>query len=162
MTFAVCVCGIAVEAWTICMSPDDRVVAGGSHKGVINIWSVENRSAVTSFETQSSFLTSVAFVSWDCHEYVIFVFARSNLIHFDRPAPVAGRHQARRRRHRRHCARVRPGDATTAPPAGRCETNLQHDARARSDPCSLFSSPPHADPVDPIFARWQEDIHWLG
>lgn len=32
-----------LEAWTACMSPDDNVIAAGSHTGAINFYSVERK-----------------------------------------------------------------------------------------------------------------------
>lgn len=50
-----------LEAWTISVSPNDLFVAGGSHAGSLNVWSVQEKSKVYTFETGSKFITDTSF-----------------------------------------------------------------------------------------------------
>lgn len=49
------------DAWTVSISPDNTLVAGGSHNGSINIWSVEERILLNSIEGDSKFILDIAF-----------------------------------------------------------------------------------------------------
>ena len=49
-----------VEAWTVSLSPDGRLVASGSQGGNINLWNVEGGEKQHTFETGGKFAMSVA------------------------------------------------------------------------------------------------------
>jgi WD repeat-containing protein 61 len=50
-----------LEAWTLCISPDDEVIASGTGRGTINIWSCENKAKVTSLNTSGKFVLNSCF-----------------------------------------------------------------------------------------------------
>lgn len=51
-----------LEAWTICLSPTDDVLVSGTHKGSVNVWSMqEGHEKVASLETNNKFILSTAF-----------------------------------------------------------------------------------------------------
>ena len=52
-----------VDAWTVCYSPDSKLVATGSHSGKINLYSVETGALQTKLDTTGKFTLSIAFVS---------------------------------------------------------------------------------------------------
>lgn len=50
------------EAWSLCLSPGDDVLASGNSRGVVNIWSMqEGHEKVASLATHNKFVTSTAF-----------------------------------------------------------------------------------------------------
>lgn len=50
------------EAWSICLSPGDDVLASGNSRGAINIWSMQDgHEKVASLETNNKFIMSTAF-----------------------------------------------------------------------------------------------------
>lgn len=50
------------EAWAVCLSPGDDVLASGNSRGAINIWSMqEGHERVASFETNNKFIMSTCF-----------------------------------------------------------------------------------------------------
>lgn len=52
-----------VDAWTVCYSPDSKLVATGSHSGKINLYNVESGSITNKLDTTGKFTLSIAFVS---------------------------------------------------------------------------------------------------
>lgn len=51
-----------LEAWGICLSPADDFIASGTHKGKVNIWSIqEGHEKVAQLETHNQFILSTAF-----------------------------------------------------------------------------------------------------
>jgi WD repeat-containing protein 61 len=51
-----------LEAWNICLSPTDDVLVSGTHKGFVNIWSMqEGHEKVATLETNNKFILSTAF-----------------------------------------------------------------------------------------------------
>ena len=50
-----------LEAWTVSSSRDDKLIAGGSHSGSINVWRVEDGKISTVFETGNKLITDVSF-----------------------------------------------------------------------------------------------------
>ncbi len=51
-----------LEAWSICLSPGDDVVASGNNRGEINIWSMQDgHEKVATLETKNKFILSTAF-----------------------------------------------------------------------------------------------------
>ena len=50
-----------LEAWTICLSPAEDVVFSGTHRGSINIWSMESHhEKMSSLDTHNKFILSTA------------------------------------------------------------------------------------------------------
>lgn len=49
------------EAWTVAVSPSGDVIASGTHRGAVNIWSVSDCARVISLETGCGFIMSSAF-----------------------------------------------------------------------------------------------------
>ena len=52
-----------MEAYSICLSPGDDVVAAGTQTGKVNIWSMENNENVLTLDTKSKFVLSTKFSS---------------------------------------------------------------------------------------------------
>ena len=52
-----------VDAWTICFSPDARLLASGSHTGKINLYGVESGKKESALDTRGKFTLSIAYVS---------------------------------------------------------------------------------------------------
>jgi WD repeat-containing protein 61 len=52
-----------LEAYSICLSPGDDVVAAGTQAGKVNIWSMENNESVLTLDTKSKFVLSTKFSS---------------------------------------------------------------------------------------------------
>ena len=52
-----------VDAWTICFSPDSRLLASGSHTGKINLFGVESGKKESALDTRGKFTLSIAYVS---------------------------------------------------------------------------------------------------
>jgi WD repeat-containing protein 61 len=51
-----------LEAWTVCLSPNDDVLVSGTQKGSVNIWSMqEGHEKVATLETHNKFILSSAF-----------------------------------------------------------------------------------------------------
>lgn len=51
-----------VECWTLTISPDSRLLASGTQRGSINMWSIETKAKVTHIEeTTQNFVMDVAF-----------------------------------------------------------------------------------------------------
>lgn len=51
-----------LEAWTISISPGDDILAAGTYKGDVNIWSMQDdHEKLTTLSTQSKFIVSLAF-----------------------------------------------------------------------------------------------------
>lgn len=51
-----------LEAWTVCLSPTDDVLVSGTHRGSVNVWSMqEGHEKVASLETNNRFILSTAF-----------------------------------------------------------------------------------------------------
>ena len=51
-----------LEAWTVCLSPTDDVLVSGTHRGSVNVWSMqEGHEKVASLETNNKFILSTAF-----------------------------------------------------------------------------------------------------
>ena len=51
-----------LEAWTVCLSPLDDVLVSGTHRGSVNVWSMqEGHEKVASLETNNKFILSTAF-----------------------------------------------------------------------------------------------------
>jgi WD repeat-containing protein 61 len=51
-----------LEAWTVCVSPDDGVLVSGTHKGSVNIWSMQpGHEKIATLETHNKFILSAAF-----------------------------------------------------------------------------------------------------
>ena len=52
----------SLEAWTVCMSPNDDVIAAGGHPGAINFYSVERKESLdVRLEAGDKLITSSAF-----------------------------------------------------------------------------------------------------
>lgn len=49
------------EAWTVSLSPSDDVIASGTHRGALNLWSVSDCTRAISLETGCGFIMSSAF-----------------------------------------------------------------------------------------------------
>ena len=49
------------EAWTVCLSPSNDVIASGNHKGAVTMWSVDSCERALSVETNSGFILNLAF-----------------------------------------------------------------------------------------------------
>jgi WD repeat-containing protein 61 len=49
------------EAWTVCVSPGDDVLASGNHRGAVNVWSSSDLQKVASLETGCGFILNLAF-----------------------------------------------------------------------------------------------------
>ena len=49
------------EAWTVCLSPGNDVIASGTHSGSVNIWSVSDCTKAVSIETGCGFIMNSAF-----------------------------------------------------------------------------------------------------
>jgi len=71
-----------VDAWTVCFSPDSKVIASGSHTGKLNLYNVESGKRETQLDTRGKFTLSITYVSsaYDC-SFRLFhcVFNLSNL-----------------------------------------------------------------------------------
>ena len=52
-----------VESWSVCFSPDSKMVATGSHLGKIVVYGVESGKQEQSFDTRGKFTFSIAYVS---------------------------------------------------------------------------------------------------
>ena len=52
-----------LEAWTVCLSPGDDMIATGSHTGNINIWSVAEKAKVCSLVAKGKLILSTSFNS---------------------------------------------------------------------------------------------------
>lgn len=51
-----------LEAWTVCLSPNDDVLVSGTHRGAVNIWSMhEGHDKVGCLETHNKFILDTAF-----------------------------------------------------------------------------------------------------
>lgn len=50
-----------LEAWTISVSPGEDVIASGTQRGGVNLWSVVDFTKVASLETPNKFILSTAF-----------------------------------------------------------------------------------------------------
>jgi WD repeat-containing protein 61 len=51
-----------LEAWSICLSPDDDVLVSGNARGAVNIWSMQaGHDKLATLETQNKFILSTAF-----------------------------------------------------------------------------------------------------
>ena len=50
-----------LEAWTVCLSDGDDMLATGTHSGALNIWSVAEKTKVCSIETKGKLILSSAF-----------------------------------------------------------------------------------------------------
>ena len=51
-----------LEAWTVCLSPSDDVLVSGTHRGSVNVWSMqEGHEKVASLETNNKFILCTAF-----------------------------------------------------------------------------------------------------
>lgn len=50
-----------LESWTISTSPCNKMIAGGSHSGNVNVWSVQDRNKIATFETGKKMIIDTAF-----------------------------------------------------------------------------------------------------
>lgn len=53
-----------LEAWSVCLSPGDDVLASGNNRGAVNIWSMNKEDdyrLITSLETNNKFILSTCF-----------------------------------------------------------------------------------------------------
>ena len=57
-----CIDAGMLEAWTVCLSPTDDVLVSGTHKGAINVWSMqEGHEKVACMETHNKLILSTSF-----------------------------------------------------------------------------------------------------
>ena len=52
-----------MEAYSICLSPGDDVVAAGTQTGKVNLWSMDSNESVLTLDTKSKFVLSTRFSS---------------------------------------------------------------------------------------------------
>ena len=81
-----------LEAWTACMSPNDDVIAAGSHTGAINFYSVEKKEHLgVRLETGNKLImsstfspdgTKIASVSYDGFMYIHDISSAQLLVSF--------------------------------------------------------------------------------
>ncbi len=73
----------AVDAWTICFSPDSRFLASGSQTGKINLFGVDSGKKESSLDTRGKFTLSIAYVrSFFLSSQDNGVFIRKNIATF--------------------------------------------------------------------------------
>ena len=50
-----------LEAWTVCISPDDACIAAGTQHGNVNIWSIQEKEKIATLRTGGKFVMSCDF-----------------------------------------------------------------------------------------------------
>ncbi len=57
-----CISAGLLESWTVCLSPNDDVLASGTHAGGVNIWSMqESHEKVATLQTNNKFILASVF-----------------------------------------------------------------------------------------------------
>jgi len=61
-----------VDVWTLSFSPNGKMIATGSHNGLINLFNVDTGEKQSSLDTRGKFTMSIAYVSNTVQRLVIF------------------------------------------------------------------------------------------